>query len=140
MSATSVLIVDDSPVNLKLMRLLVTAAGYAVWTAQDAEEAFAVLQTLKPRLILMDVQLPGMDGLELTRRLKADPATRGIVIIAITANAMKADEHAALAAGCDGFIAKPINTRTLPAVLSGYLTGDFGREGPAHETTGDPGR
>lgn len=125
MSAIPVLIVDDSPVNLKLMRLLLTAAGYEVWTAQDAEEALEMLQSKCPRLILMDLQLPGMDGLELTRRLKADQATSSILIIAITANAMKADADAARVAGCDGFIPKPIDTRSLPTVLAGYLASDL---------------
>ena len=121
MAGEPVLIVDDHPANLKLARLLLTGEGYEVKTAGDAEEALAVLQSFRPRLILMDLQMPGMDGLELTRRLKADPALRGVVVLALTAYAMKGDEERARAAGCDGYISKPIDTRTLPAVIAGYL-------------------
>jgi CheY-like chemotaxis protein len=124
MAGEPVLIVDDHPANLKLARLLLAGEGYEVQTAGDAEEALAVLQTFRPRLILMDIQMPGMDGLELTRRLKADPALQGIVVLALTAYAMKGDEERARAAGCDGYISKPIDTRSLPAVIAGYLAGE----------------
>jgi two-component system, cell cycle response regulator DivK len=87
------------------------------------EEALKVLDDFEPQIILMDVQLPGMDGLELTRRLKADPHRRGIVIIALTAYAMKGDEEKARAAGADGYLSKPVDTRTLPASIAGYLKG-----------------
>src|SRR5260370_76231 len=121
MIGAPILIVDDNPVNLKLVRVLLVAEGYDVRTAADAEEAFEILQIWRPRLILMDLQLPGMDGLALTRRLKADPATREIVILALTAYAMKGDEEKALAAGCDGYLAKPIDTRALAGIIAGYL-------------------
>ena len=121
MSDAIILVVDDNPVNLKLVRVLLKSDGYDVRTAVDAEEALELIASASPRLILMDLQLPGMDGLELTRRLKADPATRGIIIVAMTAYAMKGDEQKALDAGCDGYIAKPIDTRALPGVLEGYL-------------------
>lgn len=121
MAGEPILIVDDNPANLKLARVLLAGEGYEVRTAADAEEALAVLQSLKPRLILMDLQMPGMDGFELTRRLKADPAMRGTVILALTAYAMKGDEEKALAAGCDGYVAKPIDTRALPGVVATYL-------------------
>jgi len=121
MSSAEILIVDDNPVNLKLAYLLLVGEGYNVRTATDAEEALKVLQEFSPRLILMDIQLPGMDGLELTRRLKADPATQDITILGLTAYAMKGDEEKILAAGCDGYVAKPIDTRTLPGVISHYL-------------------
>lgn len=111
---------DDNPANLKLARVLLAGEGYEVRTAADAEEAFAVLETFRPRLILMDIQLPGMDGFELTRRLKADARLAGI-ILALTAYAMKGDEEKARAAGCDGYVTKPIDTRTLSAVIQGYL-------------------
>src|ERR1700756_1965316 len=120
MPGETVLIVDDNMVNLNLACVLLEEAGYHVKTAVDAEEALRILPGYHPRLILMDLQLPGMDGLELTRRLKADPATQDILILALTAYAMKGDEQKALAAGCDGYISKPIDTRTLPSVLSGY--------------------
>jgi len=121
MAGESILIVDDNPTNLKVAQILLTVEGYQVRTATDAEEAQAVLEGFHPRLILMDIQLPGMDGLELTRKLKADPATREAVILAITAYAMKGDEEKALAAGCDGYISKPIDTRKFPAVVRRYL-------------------
>ena len=121
MNDEPILIVDDNPTNLKLARVLLAGEGYPVRTAGDAEEALAVLQTFRPRLILMDLQLPGMDGLELTRRLKAHPEFGSIVILALTAYAMKGDDEKALAAGCDGYIAKPLDTRTLPDVIRVHL-------------------
>lgn len=129
MASESILIVDDNPVNLKLVRVLLTGEGYEVRTATDADEALAVLEGFRPRLILMDLQLPGMDGLELTRRLKADPATRDTVVLAVTAYAMKGDEQKALAAGCDGYVAKPIDTRTLPTFVAEHLSRKRGRQG-----------
>lgn len=116
-----VLAVDDNPTNLKLLRVLLRGAGYHVATAQDGEEALQLLRSVAPRLILMDIQLPGMDGLELTRRIKADPATRHIRIIAVTAYAMKGDEEKAAAAGCDGYVTKPIDTDRLLGLVSTWL-------------------
>ena len=121
MPSDPLLIVDDNPQNLKLARLLLSAEGYDARTAIDAEHALAVLADFTPKLILMDIQLPGMDGLELTRRLKAKPETQKIVIVALTAYAMKGDEEKARAAGCDGYIAKPIDVRTLPRAVAQYL-------------------
>jgi CheY-like chemotaxis protein len=118
-----ILIVDDNLLNLKVVRVLLTVEGYDVRTALNAEEALALLRTFHPRLILMDLQLPGMDGLALTRRLKADPATSDIRVVALTAYAMKGDDQKALAAGCDGYIPKPVDTRTLPGAVSAYLAG-----------------
>jgi CheY-like chemotaxis protein len=117
-----ILVVDDNPLNSKLTKLLLLRNGYTVETAADAETAIEVLKTFEPRLILMDLQLPGMDGFELTRRLKSDPATRGVVVIALTAYAMKGDERRAREAGCDGYIAKPIDTRELPQRIARYLS------------------
>ena len=127
MPGEPVLVVDDNAVNLKVIRLLLEAEGCEVRAAASAEEALAVLERFTPRLILMDLQLPGMDGLELTRRLKADPARRHIPVVALTAHAMKGDEERARAAGCDGYIAKPVNTRTLPGALAPYLGGAGGQ-------------
>jgi two-component system cell cycle response regulator len=116
-----ILIVDDNPTNLKLVAYVVKAKGYDVATAPDAEAAIAAIREHPPRLILMDVQLPGIDGLELTRRLKADPATSAILIVAVTAYAMKGDQERALAAGCDGYVSKPIDTRLLPETIARLL-------------------
>ena len=113
-----VLIVDDNAQNLKLARVILAAAGYEIRTAKDAEEALETLATFSPALILMDLQLPGMDGLELTRHLKGDPARRHIRIMALTAYAMKGDEEKARAAGCDGYVAKPIDTDALPRLVA----------------------
>jgi CheY-like chemotaxis protein len=117
------LIVDDNPQNLKLARVLLTREGYDVRTAVDGEDALRILETFAPRLILMDLQLPGLDGLELTRRLKADPARRSIAIVALTAYAMKGDREKALAAGCDDYVAKPIDLEVLPRVVARYVRG-----------------
>ena len=127
MAQNSILVVDDNPLNLKLTRILLAAHGYEVRTAMDSKAALAVLDTFQPRLILMDIQMPGMNGLELTRRLKADPSTRDIVVLALTAYAMKGDEHRAREAGCNGYIAKPIDTRSLPAVVREYLEREDGK-------------
>jgi two-component system cell cycle response regulator DivK len=113
MPRAPILIVDDNPLNVKLERMLLEASGYDVRTAEDAEQALEVLKSFRPGVILMDIQLPGMDGLMLTRRLKTDPATCDIVVIALTAYAMKGDDEKAAASGCAGYITKPLNTRTF---------------------------
>ena len=118
---TRILVVDDNPVNSKLAGLLLGAAGYDVFTAEDAGEVLAKLAQQRPDLILMDLQLPGMDGLALTRRLKADPHWSAIPIVALTASAMQGDEAQALAAGCDGYIAKPIDTRNFTQQVRRFL-------------------
>lgn len=119
--SSRVLIVDDNPTNLKLVAYLVRANGYEVDTAGDAEAALAAIAAHRPALILMDLQLPGIDGLELTRRLKSDPATRDIKIIAVTAYAMKGDEDKAREAGCDDYVTKPIDTRGLPEMIAKHV-------------------
>jgi CheY-like chemotaxis protein len=116
-----ILIVDDNESNLRLMQAILDSEGYPVKSAMNAEEALGLLQTWQPSLILMDIQLPGIDGLELTRRLKRDPRYRRIVIVALTAYAMKGDEDKARDAGCDGYITKPIDTRRLPGVIDEHL-------------------
>jgi CheY-like chemotaxis protein len=121
MAGEPVLIVDDNAANLKLARVVLVAGGYLVRTAQDADEALSALETFRPRLILMDIQLPGIDGLELTRKLKSDPERAGIAIVALTAYAMKGDEEKALAAGCDGYLTKPIDPDTLAEVVARYV-------------------
>jgi CheY-like chemotaxis protein len=116
-----ILVVEDNPLNLELVTDLLEAGGYAVCTARTAEEAFRAALDLSPDLILMDVSLPGQDGLAATRGLKADPATRHLSIIALTAHAMKGDEEVALRAGCDGYLAKPIDTRTFAARVAAFI-------------------
>jgi len=123
MAGEPILVVDDNPENLKLARLLLKTEGYSVTTAMDAEEALDQIRRAPPRLILMDIQLPGMDGLELTTRIKADPKTRNILIIAVTAYAMKGDEARVFAAGCDGYASKPIDIRELPKMIASLLAG-----------------
>jgi two-component system cell cycle response regulator DivK len=121
MAGEPVLVVDDNAQNLKLVRVLLLTEGYEVRTAVDAEEAMRELEWFAPRLILMDLQLPGMDGLELTRRLKADPSRKDISIIAVTAYAMKGDDVKAMAAGCDAYVSKPIDVQTLPVIVREHL-------------------
>ena len=116
-----ILIVDDNVTNLKLVAYLMKAKGYDVATAVDAESALEEVRTHRPKLILMDVQLPGVDGLQLTRQLKSDPATREIIVIAVTAYAMKGDQDRAIAAGCDDYVTKPIDTRQLPETIERHL-------------------
>jgi CheY-like chemotaxis protein len=123
LTGESILVVDDNPLNVKLLRVLLTKAGYDVRTAGDAEEALRMLgDAYRPRLILLDIQLPGMDGYQLVQRLRGDPEHRRIPVLAVTSYAMKGDEQKALDAGCDGYIPKPIDTRTLPDVVAKHLS------------------
>lgn len=119
--STCVLVVDDNPTNLKLASELLEMEGYEVLRASDAEEAQSILGEARPELILMDIALPGMDGLALTRKLKSTPGLAHVPIIALSAFAMKGDEEKALASGCNGYITKPINTRTFPAQIKEHL-------------------
>jgi two-component system cell cycle response regulator DivK len=121
MAGEPILVVDDNVANAALLAFLLEKNGYRIRTASDAGEALEILTTFEPRLIMMDLQLPGMDGLALTRKLKADPRTREIVIVALTAYAMKGDDERARAAGCDGYVSKPIDTRALPAAVAEFL-------------------
>jgi two-component system cell cycle response regulator DivK len=116
-----VLIVEDNILNLKLFELLLRGAGFGVVTATNADDALAAIARHRPDLILMDVQLPGLDGLALTRLVRSDDANRVTRIVAITAYALSDDRARALAAGCDGFIAKPIDTRAFCQTVAGYL-------------------
>ena len=121
MDTKNILIVDDSPANLKLLRLLLAAEGHAVQTANCAEGALEALSSFRPDAILMDIQMPGMNGLELTRLIKSDSRTNGIRVLAVSANAMEADIQQARDAGCEGYITKPIDTRRFVATLREYL-------------------
>ena len=116
-----ILIVEDNPQNMKLMEMLLEAKGYILLEAIDGEQAMDVATTERPDLILMDIQLPKMSGLEVTRRLRQLPAFNHIPIIAITAYAMKGDKEKFIEAGCDAYLAKPIDTRELPRVISEML-------------------
>lgn len=121
MSGEPILVVDDNPTNLKLLRLLLLAEGYQVKTAGSAPETLDVLESFVPRLIFMDLQLPGMSGLDLVRILKKRDQMRSVIIVALTAFAMLGDEEKAFDAGCDGYITKPIDTRSLPDQVRKYL-------------------
>jgi CheY-like chemotaxis protein len=116
-----ILVVEDNETNQMLVRAVLELDGYRVSVAGSAVEVWQELRQGTPNLILMDVQLPGQDGLSLTRELKADPATAGIPIVALTAHAMSGDRELALDAGCAGYIAKPIDTRTFVGQVRQYL-------------------
>ncbi len=119
--ANKVLIVEDNPVNLELATVLLEQAGFEVVTAGAAEEGLALAHMEAPDVIVMDISLPEMDGLEATRILKADPETRDIPVLAATSHAMMGDEEKTLAAGCDGYVSKPLDTRTFAETVAGLL-------------------
>jgi CheY-like chemotaxis protein len=116
-----ILVVDDNPTNLKLLTYVVQRSGHQVDTALDAETAQRRIRDHRPDLILLDLDLPRIDGFQLARRLKADSQTKDIVIIAVTAFAMQGDADRARAAGCDDYVTKPIDTRAFPALLDRHL-------------------
>ena len=120
---SKILIVDDNPTNLKLVTFLVKSFGYQVETAIDADSTLAAVHASHPDAILMDIQLPGIDGLELTRRIKAEPSTRSVAVIALTAYAMKGDREKAFAAGCDDYMTKPIDASRLRDVIARHVGG-----------------
>ena len=117
----TVLIVEDNQNNAELLEDILSVRGYNVNVVTRGEEALESVEKMKPDLILMDIQLPGIDGYEITRRLKKDPFTKDIIIIAVTAYALKGDEMKALRAGCDDYMSKPINTRELPEMVERYI-------------------
>jgi CheY-like chemotaxis protein len=116
-----VLVIEDNPLNLELVTDLLQAGGHIVWQAQTAEEGLRLARENLPDVILMDLSLPGMDGLAATKALRAEPATERVPIIALTAHAMRGDEETALNAGCDGYLAKPIDTRTFVASVAAFI-------------------
>jgi CheY-like chemotaxis protein len=123
MAGEPILVVDDNPTNLKLVGYILASHGYEVRTAVDAVDALAQLGLFRPRLILLDLQLPGIDGFTLARQLRDDPAWRDLAIVAVTAYAMKGDEERAIAAGCDAYVTKPIDTRALPGLVAHWVGG-----------------
>jgi CheY-like chemotaxis protein len=116
-----ILVVEDNAANQMLIQFTLESSGYQAAVAGSAKEAIVSIQQRRPDLILMDIQLPGMDGLTLTKQLKADPATKAIPVVALTARAMAGDRELTLAAGCVGYISKPIDTRTIGDVIAGFL-------------------
>jgi two-component system cell cycle response regulator DivK len=122
--SSSILVVDDNPMNLKLVRVLLESHGLSVDIAENADEVLNIVEKVTPQLILMDIQLPGVDGIALTRMLKADPRWRGIKIVALTAYAMGSDRKKILDAGCDGYISKPIDPDSFVSVVTGYLSSE----------------
>jgi two-component system, cell cycle response regulator DivK len=119
--ATRILVVEDNPLNLELVRDILTAEGYEVLEAADGAAGVAIAALEHPALILMDLQLPRLDGLEATRLMRADPRLADIPILAVTAHAMKGDDDKAREAGCDGFITKPIQVREFAATVAEFL-------------------
>ena len=121
MAKDVILIVDDNEMNLKLLSWLLEKNGYEVHIATDATTARATVRAVRPQLVLMDIQLPDIDGLQLTREFKADPALRHIPVVAVTSYAMKGDRQRSLDAGCDGYITKPIDTSQFPSEIRKFL-------------------
>ena len=117
----TVLVIEDNPANMKLALLLLHNVGHTVLCAGDAETGLTLARAEQPDLIMMDIQLPGMDGLAATALLKKDPATAAIPVIALTAMAMKEDQEKTKVAGCDAYIAKPLRFRELYAAIDGLL-------------------
>jgi CheY-like chemotaxis protein len=117
-----ILVVEDNERNLKLLRDVLEYAGYDVRTARTGEDGVTLAVEEPPDLVLMDLQLPGIDGMEALRRLRESPQTAGIPVVAVTAQAMKQDRERALEAGFDGYVEKPISVRTFPGQVRGFLS------------------
>ena len=124
MSDKNVMVVEDNEKNRKLMRVVLKAKGYNVIEATTGEEALSLLKGNIPDIILMDIQLPGIDGLTLIKQIKADAHTKDIPIIAVTAYAMKGDEQKILDTGCNAYVSKPINIQELPLTIEKYIKRD----------------
>jgi CheY-like chemotaxis protein len=130
MTDKKILVIEDNLLNLELTTLLLAASGFAVSSAQTAEEGLRMAREILPDLVLMDLGLPGMDGLCATKNLKADPATRHLTVVGLTAHAMNGDKEIALNAGCDGYLTKPIDTRTFTESLRRFIA-----PASVHQTT-----
>lgn len=122
---TTVLIIEDNPLNMELATDLLEIAGFSVIQARNAEDGIRLALKARPQIVLMDLSLPGMDGLTAMRRMKANPETRNLPVVALTAHAMKGDEEAALEAGFDGYLQKPVDTRTLALRVASYAGMDL---------------
>ncbi|MGA2867539.1 MAG: response regulator [Verrucomicrobiota bacterium] len=123
MTNKKILIIEDNVLNLELVTDLLELHGFAVASARTAEEGLRLARELLPALVLMDFSLPGMDGLSATKNLKNDPATRHLAVVGLTANAMKGAQETALRAGCDGYMTKPIDTRTFATTVKNFIAG-----------------
>ncbi len=121
MAGEKVLVIEDNPMNMQLAVDLLEMAGYDALQAETAEKGIELAKAELPDLILMDISLPGMDGLTATGILKQDPATKGIKVIILTVHAMERDEERALTSGCDGYIAKPMDTRTFSKAVDRFI-------------------
>lgn len=119
--ATKILIIEDNETNLELAATLLESKGFTVISARTAEEGLRLAQQQLPDVVLMDFSLPGMDGLAATRNLRANPLTRHLAVIGLSANAMKGDEEIALNAGCNGYLTKPIDTRTFVSTIESFI-------------------
>ena len=124
MKIKTILVVEDNTLNMKLVRGLIKIGKYRMLEANDAESGIQLIREQQPDLVLMDIQLPGMDGLSATKIIKEDPDLKDIPIVALTSYAMQGDKEKALAAGCTGYIAKPIDTRKFLETVSQYLKDD----------------
>jgi CheY-like chemotaxis protein len=122
MSGHRILVVEDNPLNLKLVRDVLTVSGFEVVEAQTGEEGVALAATCDPDLVLMDLQLPGIDGYEALRLLRQDPRLGGVPVVAVTAFAMKEDRERTAREGFDGYLSKPISVRALPSQVSDFLS------------------
>ena len=119
--AKSILIVEDNQTNAQLLKDVLVIKGYEVFIVTNGDDALASMEASKPDLVLMDVQLPGMDGYEVTRKMRDNPETKELPVIAVTAYALKGDKEKAMDAGCDGYMSKPINTRELPKMVENLI-------------------
>ncbi len=128
MNDSSILIIEDNPLNVELASDLLQASGYRIHSTRTAEEGIRLARELLPDLVLMDISLPGMDGLCATRALKSDPATSHLTVVGLTAHAMMGDEGSALQSGCDGYLTKPIDTRTFVSTITKFI------KSSSHET------
>src|ERR1039457_5274335 len=132
MTGNKILIIEDNILNLELGTDLLEASGFVVASAPTAEEGLRLAREILPDLVLMDFGLPRMDGLSATKNLKADPATRHLTVVGLTARAMKGDEEIALDAGCDGYLTIPIDTRTFTETITRFIASANSRQTTNH--------